>query len=95
MTYSIDVEVLSLEPDFDPMTGNAFTKVIFGYREAVPAPPQLPPTIVGVQVPKPIHYKHTLHIFIPKEKWVDQFRQWTRYHMIVTDDGTVTLKRAE
>ncbi len=93
MTYSIDVTVTEIKADGDP-AGNEYTQVCFAYRIALPMPP-MPPTAQGVPMPKPIVYKHALHIFIPKEKWVNQFSQWENYHMIVQDDGRVELKKAQ
>jgi len=88
MTYSIDVVVTEIKVDIEMLTGEG-TVVVFGYRVPVPAPP-LPP---GVLMPKQIAYKHALHLFIPKDRWVGQFGMWEEYHLIVSDDGVVELKK--
>ena len=93
MGYSVDVTVTEVKADFDP-ANNEYTQIFFAYRIALPSPP-MPPTAQGIPMPKPIAYKHALHVIIPKEKWVNQFQMWESYHLIVQDDGHVELKKAQ
>ena len=92
MAFSMDVTVTEVKVDFDPW-GGEYTQVSFAYRIPVPSPP------AGVAVlgpaPKNVAYKHALHIFIPKDKWVGQYGMWEQYHLIIKDDGLVELKKAE
>jgi len=92
LAYSIDVVVVEVKADFDPY-GGEYTLVSFGYKLPIPLPPQVdkifPPP------PKPIYYKHGLHVFIPREKWTGQYNMWEEYHLIVKDNGEVELKKKE
>lgn len=88
----MDVTVLEIKADFDPF-GGEYTQVILATKIHVPMPPpqpnQYPPQ------PKPISYKHLMHLFIPKDQWVDQYQMWKDYHLIVKDDGTVEVKNKQ
>jgi hypothetical protein len=86
--YSIDVVVMEIKADIDPFTGEG-TQVTFGYRIPVPAPP----VPSGIMMPKQIAYKHAMHLFIPKDRWVGQFGMWEECHLIVSDDGKIELKK--
>lgn len=88
LAFSIDVTIVEIKADFDPF-GSEYTQVSFAIKLAIPMPPQsqqFPPK------PKPTAYKHLMHLFIPKDKWTDQFQMWKDYHLIVKDDGTTELK---
>ena len=90
MTYSIDVIVTEIKADFDPW-GGEYTFVSFGYKLPIPMPPTsgqpLPPK------PKPVAYKHALHVIIPREKWTGQYTMWQEFHAIFKDNGEVELKK--
>lgn len=90
MAYSIDVTVVEIRAGADP-AGTLNTQVSFGYRIPIP----MPPTDQGVPMPKPVVWQHALHIFIPKDKWLNQFSQWENYHLVVQDDGQIELKKAQ
>jgi len=90
MTYSVDVVVVEIKADFDPY-GGEYTQVSLGYRLPIPSPPEV--ERVYPPAPKPVFYKHALHLFIPRDRWVGQFTMWQEYHLILKDDGTVELKR--
>lgn len=90
MTYSIDVVVVEIKADFDPY-GGEYTLVSLGFKLPIPLPPQMdkmfPPP------PKPIFYKHAMHLFVPRDKWTGQYDMWGEYHMIVKDNGETELKK--
>lgn len=92
LTYSIDVVIVEIKADFDPY-GGEYTLVSFGYRLPIPLPPQYEKTFPPQ--PKPIFYKHGLHVFIPRDKWTGQYNMWEEYHLIVKDDGVVEVKKKE
>jgi hypothetical protein len=92
LAYSIDVVVVEIKADFDPY-GGEYTMVSFGYKLPIPLPPHVDK--VFPPPPKPIYYKHGLHVFIPREKWTGQYNMWEEYHLIVKDDGVVELKKKE
>jgi hypothetical protein len=92
MTESIDVVVIQITPDWDPQ-GQAYTMVALGYEIPIPRPPQAdaqyPPA------PRPMMWRHALHVLIPREKWIGQFQMWQTFHLIIKDDGSVELKKKE
>ena len=90
MTFSIDIVVLEMKPDFDPF-GGEYIAVSLGYRQSIPfAPPSGP---ISQPQPKQVAYKHALHLFIPKDDWKDQYSMFQEFHLIVHDDGSMELKR--
>ena len=90
MTFNLKVVVVEIKVDFDPL-GGEYTMVSFGYKLPVPRPPEVekryPP------LPKPVMYKHFLHVIIPKEQWDGQYTLWQEYELTVKDNGEVELKR--
>jgi hypothetical protein len=84
--------VTEVKADFDPF-GGEYTQVSFAYRIPIPTPP--PGVTVAGPQPKTIAYKHALHLFIPKDKWLAQYNMWEQYHLIIKDDGGIELKKAE
>ena len=90
MAYSVDVVVVEIKADFDAY-GGEYTQVSLGYRLPVPRPPEAerayPP------LPKPVVYKHALHIFIPRDQWTGQYTMWQEYRLTLKDDGTIELKK--
>lgn len=91
MTYSIDVVIVEIKADFDPY-GGEYSYVSFGYKMPIPLPPQMGEKTFPPQ-PKPIYYKHGLHIIIPRDKWTGQYNMWEEYHLIVKDNGEIDLKK--
>ena len=83
------VVVIEIKPDFTPY-GEEYTQVSFGIKIPTVAPKsrgeELP-------MPKPIMYKHLLHVFIPREKWSEQYRIWEEYILVIHDDGRLELKK--
>lgn len=92
MTYSVDVLVVEIKADFDPY-GGEYTVVSLGFKLLIPLPPQM--DRVFPPPPKPIFYKHAMHVFVPREKWTGQYGMWEEYHMIVKDNGETELKKKE
>lgn len=92
MTFSIDLVVIEIKADFDPY-GGEYTHVSLGYKLPIPRPPEIEK--VYPPAPKPIAYKHALHIIIPREKWMGQYTMWQEFHAIFRDDGTIELKKKE
>ena len=90
MTFSIDVVVTEIKADFDPQ-GGEYTQVCFGYKIPVPRPPEL--ENVYPPAPKITHYKHAVHLIIPREKWDSQYTMWEECHLVVKDDGMIELKK--
>lgn len=88
MTYSEEGVVTEIKADFD-LFGGEYTQVSFGYRLPVPRPPELQ----KMGAPGQIYYKHVLHVFIPKDKWVGQYNMWQRVKILVQDDGKVEVTR--
>jgi hypothetical protein len=89
MPYSEEVLVTEIKADFDPY-GGEYTQVSFGYRIPIPRPPEMQ-KMVGM--PVPVYYKHGLHLYIPREKWVGQYTMWQRAKINVQDDGQVEVVR--
>ncbi len=92
MAYTVEVVVVEIKADFDPQ-GGEYTQVSFGYRLPIIMPPEIekmyPPP------PKPVFYKHALHLFIPRDKWYGQYTMWQRFKLTITDDGKISLKKIE
>lgn len=74
-----DATVIQIAPDLDPQGK------LMSYQVALAF--QMPAT--GNQVV----WKHVLHIIIPTEKWVDQFKMGQDYHVTISENGEVTTKR--
>lgn len=91
LTFSIDVVVLEMKPDFDPW-GNEYIQVSLGYKQPVPF--MSPQQSFSQPQPKQISYKHALHIIIPKEEWRDQYKMFEQFHLIINDSGAQELKKS-
>jgi hypothetical protein len=92
MPYVTDAVVVEITSDFDPF-GGEYVKVSLGYRLPIPRPPGV--ETIYPPPPKPITYKHAIHIIIPKEKWVGQYTMWQSFKVTVEDDGRVEIRREE
>ena len=92
MGFEIEVIVTQIKADFDPY-GGEYTQISLGYRLPVPTPPEIEKTYPPP--PKPIVYKHALHIFVPREKWHGQYTMWQAFKLIVKDNGEIELKKIE
>jgi hypothetical protein len=90
MGYSIDVVVTEIRADFDPW-GGEYTHISLGYKLPIPMPPQTGPALPPR--PKPVAYKHALHVIIPREKWTGQYTMWQEFHVVFKDNGEVQLKK--
>ena len=90
MPMKLDVVVIEIKADFDPF-GGEYTHISFGYRLPVPMPPEqarrFPPP------PRPVVYKHALHVIIPRDRWYGQYQMWQEFELIIKDDGGVELKK--
>jgi hypothetical protein len=90
--FTLRVKVVGMQPDSDQFTGEQYTMIILAIQSLIPSPPAqatFPP------MPKQMAWKHLLHIFIPHDKWNDQYRMWQDYDMIVKDTGEIELKLAK
>ena len=91
MVYTQRVVVTEIRADFDPM-GGEYTQVCFGYKLPLPRPPgadqQYPPA------PRPVMYKHAVHIIFPREKWEGQFTMWGEYELRIEDNGDTRITRS-
>lgn len=90
MSFSVDVVVTEIKADFD-MYGGEYTQIALGYKLPLPMPPRIEK--VFPPAPKPVYYKHALHLFIPRDRWTGQYTMWQEYHAIFKDDGMVQLKK--
>lgn len=92
MVYEQDAVVIEIKADFDPF-GGEYTHISLGYKVPIPRPPEAermyPPP------PRPVMYKHILHVIIPREKWAGQYMMWQEFHIICKDNGEVEVKRKE
>jgi hypothetical protein len=92
---SRDVIVLEIKADFDPM-GGEYTQINLGFRIPIPVP--MPPPEMERQLPpqpKPVYYKHALHLFIPRDRWEGQYTMWEEYHLITKSNGELELKKKQ
>lgn len=85
MTYSMVVTVTEMNPDFPPPHLNLepYTRVVFAVQLPTISTPQL----------SSLAWKHIMQIFVPREKWDNQYKMWEKYHLTVRDDGSVELKK--
>lgn len=90
MAYSVDVVVVEIKADFDPY-GGEYTHVSFGFKLPIPMPPQI--ERVFPPPPKPVAYKHALHVILPRERWTGQYTMWEEFHAVFKDNGEVELKK--
>lgn len=38
-------------------------------------------------------FKHSLHIYIPKDEWKSQYKMFEEYNLKIDDSGNLTLKK--
>jgi hypothetical protein len=92
MVYQQDVVVAEIKADFDPY-GGEYTHISFGYRVPIPMPPGARRTYPPQ--PKPVMYKHALHIIMPRERWLGQYTMWQDFILECKDNGDLELRRKE
>ena len=44
--------------------------------------------------PAPV-YKHTLHIYIPKEEWRNQYILGKKFNVVIDDDGKLSVLKGD
>jgi hypothetical protein len=87
MTYSIDVEVLSITHATDVITGDLLYQVGFG-RTGKPAKGlSMPPQITKVA-------SNSLIIYMPQEKECP-YRAGSKWILKIDEDGTLSLEKKE
>jgi hypothetical protein len=90
LVYEQDAVVIEIKADFDPF-GGEYTHVSLGYKMPIPRPPEI--ERVYPPPPRPVMYKHILHVIIPREKWTGQYMMWQEFRVICKDNGEVEVKR--
>lgn len=91
MVSNMQVTVLSLNPDADPITGDPYTKIIFGIESKLPAPsPELVKTFLPL--PKNMAWKNIIQLMIPNSKWQGQFQIWKVYELEIEESGELHLR---
>jgi hypothetical protein len=89
MVFQIRVIVVNQTMDTDPFTGRIFYQIALGIK--VPIPVEKPPP--GAPQLVQSAWKHLLHVFVPRENWVNQYTMGQEFDLTVNDEGEVTLKR--
>jgi hypothetical protein len=95
LPYKVDTEVTTIRVDFDPW-GGEYTYVELSWKLPLPSPQALAqqPVVLGAQ-PKNVAYKHVMHVYIPKENWVDQYKMWEKRKITIEDDGAISIEKVE
>ena len=93
MVGKIKVRIIGLEPDFDQVSGDPYTKVIFAAETRFPPPPAHL-VQAGIPMPHGMAWKHILYLMIPNSKWHDQYQMWKEYELEVNESsGELNLTR--
>lgn len=89
MVYKQNAEVVELKQDVDMMGGKS-AMVTFAFR--LPSPP-MPPHLKNAYPPPPIPvaYKHMVHLIIPQERWMDQYKLWEEWSITINDNGALAF----
>ena len=98
MPYTVDAVVTTIKADFD-MFGGEYTYVEISWKLPLPSPQGLSqltqqPIVLGAQ-PKNVAYKHVIHVFVPRENWVDQYKMWEKRKVTIEDDGSIRVEKVE
>ena len=80
----ITLQVIALNPDYDAATGELYTRADLGIQSK-------PPEDESQIAPLPPFWKYLLNIYIPKNKWNEQYKMWTRYDLTIKDTGELAL----
>ncbi len=81
MVYTKKVKVLEIKNDA-PLPNIEFVQISFGFLlkgEKLDLRGQV--------------YKHSIHIYIPKEEWKSQYKVFDEYSLKIEDSGNLTLKK--
>ncbi|MCP8308166.1 MAG: hypothetical protein H3Z52_05065 [archaeon] len=92
MPIRIRVKIIGFQPDSDPMSGEEYTQVTMAIRSPIPKPPMQP---TYPPLPRPMSWKHVIHLFIPTKEWTGQYHMWQDYDLIIQDSGEIELKLAK
>ena len=90
VSFVTDAWVIEIKVYHDPQ-GNKYALITLAYEIPIPLPPhlknQFPPP------PKPTLYQHILHIFIPEDKYRDNYRLWEKYKVKIYEDGSLEVTK--
>lgn len=89
------VRIIGMEPDFDQVSGDPYTKIVLATETRFPSPP---PHLAqaGIPMPKGVAWKHILHLMIPNSKWHGQYQMWKEYELDIDETtGNLSLKRTQ
>ena len=89
VSYDVEAEIIKIE-ELAYHFGEKVVVVTLAYQVPIPIPPQLrnafPPP------PKPVIWYHAIRLWIPLEKWNDQYRLGQKFKVKVYEDGSVEVK---
>jgi hypothetical protein len=93
MAITMRVKVIGLGTDADPFTGAQYTAVTLAIDSPVPP---VPPNLQNMYppVPRPIVHKHIMHIFVPTQQWVGQYKMWEEFSLTIEDNGAMRMEPA-
>ena len=94
MAFEIAVQVIGINPDVDQMTGERYTHITIA-KESIVDPSSIPLSQFSLpNFPNNVSgWKYILNVFIPTEKWNNQYKMWQKYTLIVKDNGELELKQ--
>lgn len=90
MPYTTRVKVIALAPDSDASTGAGYTFVTFALEAHTPRPPAQLQNVYP-PIPRPVSYKHVMHLFFPTTHWHEQYGMWDEFDLTIEDNGEVRL----
>ncbi len=80
MVYKRKIQVIDIKVD-EPLNDIKFVQISLGFKldsDKRGAPPI---------------FKHSIHIFIPKEEWRSQYKMWEEYTLSIDDSGNIIMKK--
>ena len=87
------VQVVGLIPDIDLISGKPYTQINFGVETIGPQIQEQQMMSYPAQRVK--GWKYMLNVFIPNEKWNNQYKMWQKYDLTIKDSGELILKLNE
>ncbi len=81
MEYKQRVKVIEIKIDA-PLPKVEFVQVSLGFELKTQNPRIGGPT-----------FKHSIHVYIPKENWESQYKMWEEYDLTIDSYGNLTLKK--
>ncbi|WP_287961278.1 hypothetical protein [Acidiplasma sp.] len=82
MVYTKKVKVLEIKSD-TPLPNVEFVQISLGFL--------LEGRNIDLKTPV---YKHSIHIYIPKDEWKSQYKMFDEYSLKIDDSGNLTLKKS-